>query len=167
MHRVLEALQKKFPSVVLSVTEDEQRGDLSAKVRAKNIVEGAHFLHDDPGMAFDHITDICSADYPDDLERFEVIYHFLSLPHSTRIRIKARVTEEEPSIDTVTSVWRGADFLEREVYDLMGIRFEGHPDLRRILLPEDYDEGHPLRKDFPAEGRGWRCRFEFLNAFHT
>ena len=162
MHRVLEALQKKFPSVVLSVTEDEQRGDLSAKVRAKNIVEVAHFLHDDPGMAFDHITDICSADYPDDLERFEVIYHFLSLPHSTRIRIKARVTEEEPSIDTVTSVWRGADFLEREVYDLMGIRFEGHPDLRRILLPEDYDEGHPLRKDFPAEGRGWRSRFEFL-----
>ena len=162
MHRVLEALQKKFPSAVLSVTEDEQRGDLSAKVRAKNIVEVAHFLHDDPGMAFDHITDICSADYPDDLERFEVIYHFLSLPHSTRIRIKARVTEEEPSIDTVTSVWRGADFLEREVYDLMGIRFEGHPDLRRILLPEDYDEGHPLRKDFPAEGRGWRSRFEFL-----
>ena len=162
MHRVLEALQKKFPSAVLSVTEDEQRGDLSAKVRAKNIVEVAHFLHDDPGMAFDHITDICSADYPDDLERFEVIYHFLSLPHSTRIRIKARVTEEEPSIGTVTSVWRGADFLEREVYDLMGIRFEGHPDLRRILLPEDYDEGHPLRKDFPAEGRGWRSRFEFL-----
>lgn len=162
MHRVLEALQKKFPSAVLSVTEDEQRGDLSAKVRAKNIVEVAHFLHDDPGMAFDHITDICSADYPDDLERFEVIYHFLSLSHSTRIRIKARVTEEEPSIGTVTSVWRGADFLEREVYDLMGIRFEGHPDLRRILLPEDYDEGHPLRKDFPAEGRGWRSRFEFL-----
>ena len=162
MHRVLEALQKKFPSAVLSVTEDEQRGDLSAKVRAKNIVEVAHFLHDDPGMAFDHITDICSADYPDDLERFEVIYHFLSLPHSTRIRIKARVTEKAPSIDTVTSVWRGADFLEREVYDLMGIRFEGHPDLRRILLPEDYDEGHPLRKDFPAEGRGWRSRFEFL-----
>lgn len=162
MHRVLEALQQKFPSAVLSVTEDERLGDLSAKVRAKDIVEVARFLHDDPGMAFDHITDICSADYPDDLERFEVIYHFLSLPHHTRIRIKARVTEGEPSIDTVTSVWRGADFLEREVYDLMGIHFEGHPDLRRILLPEDYDEGHPLRKDFPAEGRGWRSRFEFL-----
>ncbi len=162
MHRVLESLQAKFPSAVLSVTEDEKRGDLSAKVRAKDILEIARYLHDDPGMAFDHITDICSADYPDDVERFEVIYHFLSLPHSTRIRLKARVTEDEPTIGTVTPIWKGAEFLEREVYDLMGIKFEGHPDLRRILLPEDYDEGHPLRKDFPAEGKGWRSRFEFL-----
>lgn len=162
MHRVLETLQAKFPSAVLSVTEDEKRGDLSAKVRAKDILEVARYLHDDPGMAFDHITDICSADYPDDVERFEVIYHFLSLPHSTRIRLKARVTEDEPTIGTVTPIWKGAEFLEREVYDLMGIKFEGHPDLRRILLPEDYDEGHPLRKDFPAEGKGWRSRFEFL-----
>ncbi len=162
MHRVLESLKAKFPSAVLSVTEDKKRGDLSAKVRAKDILEVARYLHDDPGMAFDHITDICSADYPDDVERFEVIYHFLSLPHSTRIRLKARVTEDEPTIGTVTPIWKGAEFLEREVYDLMGIKFEGHPDLRRILLPEDYDEGHPLRKDFPAEGKGWRSRFEFL-----
>jgi NADH-quinone oxidoreductase subunit C/D len=162
MHRVLETLKAKFPSAVLSVTEDKKRGDLSAKVRAKDILEVARFLHDDPGMAFDHITDICSADYPDDVERFEVIYHFLSLPHGVRIRLKARVTEDDPVIGTVTPVWKGADFLEREVYDLMGIRFDGHPDLRRILLPEDYDEGHPLRKDFPAEGKGWRSRMDFL-----
>ena len=147
---------------MLSVHEDEKRGDLSAHVKADGIVEVARFLHDDPAMAFDHITDICSADYPDDVERFEVIYHFLSLPHRTRIRLKARVTEDHPVIGSITSIWKGANFLEREVYDLMGIRFENHPDLRRILMPEDYDEGHPLRKDFPAEGKGWRSRFDFL-----
>ena len=162
MHRVLETLQERFPSAVLSIAEDAQRGDLSAMVRAKDLVDIARFLHDDPALAFDHLTDICSADYPDDCERFEVIYHLLSLTHRTRIRLKARVTEDNPVIRTVTPIWQGANFLEREVFDLMGIRFEGHPDLRRILLPEDYDEGHPLRKDFPAEGKGWRSRFDFL-----
>ena len=158
----MKALHERFPEAVLSVREDPQRGDLAAQVRAQDLVEVARFLHDDPGMAFDHITDICSADYPDDLERFEVIYHFLSLPHNTRIRLKARLPEENPTIGTVTSIWKGANFLEREVYDLMGIRFDGHPDLRRILLPEDYEEGHPLRKDFPTEGKGWRSTFDFI-----
>lgn len=162
MHRVLETLQSKFPSTMVSVREDQMRGDLSVQVSAEGLSEVAKFLHDDPALAFDHITDICSADYPDDLERFEVIYHFLSLPTGTRIRVKARVPEENPSIASVSHIWKGANFLEREVYDLMGIRFEGHPDLRRILLPEDFDEGYPLRKDFPAEGKGWRSNFDFL-----
>ena len=162
MHRVLETLQSKFPSTMVSVREDQMRGDLSVQVSAEGLSEVAKFLHDDPALAFDHITDICSADYPDDLERFEVIYHFLSLPTGTRIRVKARVPEENPSIASVSHIWKGANFLEREVYDLMGIRFEGHPDLRRILLPEDFDEGYPLRKDFPAEGKGWRSHFDFL-----
>lgn len=162
MHRVLETLQSKFPSTMVSVREDQMRGDLSVQVSAEGLSEVAKFLHDDPALAFDHITDICSADYPDDLERFEVIYHFLSLPTGTRIRMKARVPEENPSIASVSHIWKGANFLEREVYDLMGIRFEGHPDLRRILLPEDFDEGYPLRKDFPAEGKGWRSNFDFL-----
>ena len=162
MHRVLETLQSKFPSTMVSVREDQMRGDLSVQVSAEGLSEVAKFLHDDPALAFDHITDICSADYPDDLERFEVIYHFLSLPTGTRIRVKARVPEENPSIASVSHIWKGANFLEREVFDLMGIRFEGHPDLRRILLPEDFDEGYPLRKDFPAEGKGWRSNFDFL-----
>ena len=162
MHAVLETLNNTFPSTVLSVHEDPNRSDLSVQVKADGWHDIARFLHDDPSMAFDHMTDICSADYPDDLERFEVIYHFLSLPHGTRIRVKARVTEDDPSIPSITDIWKGANFLEREVYDLMGIRFTGHPDLRRILMPEDYDEGHPLRKDFPAEGKGWRSRFDFL-----
>ena len=162
MHRVLETLQSKFPSTMVSVREDQMRGDLSVQVSAEGLSEVAKFLHDDPALAFDHITDICSADYPDDLERFEVIYHFLSLPTGTRIRVKARVPEENPSIASVSHIWKGANFLEREVFDLMGIRFEGHPDLRRILLPEDFDEGYPLRKDFPAEGKGCRSNFDFL-----
>ncbi|MFM8550998.1 MAG: NADH dehydrogenase (quinone) subunit D [Nitrospiraceae bacterium] len=162
MHPLLDRLKTQFPEAVLAVHEDKQRGDLSVRVAVPRLLDVARFLHDDPAAAFDHITDICSADYPDDQERFEVIYHFLSLPHGLRIRMKARVTEEHPVVPSVTSVWKGANFMEREVYDLMGIIFSGHPDLRRILMPEDYDEGHPLRKDFPAEGRGWRSRFDFL-----
>jgi NADH-quinone oxidoreductase subunit C/D len=162
MHPVLDILKSKFPDAVLSVHEDKERGDLSARVKAARMLDIARFLHDDPRMAFDHITDVCSADYPDDQERFEVIYHVLSLPHGVRLRVKARVTEEQPVIPSVVPVWRGADFMERETYDLMGITFSGHPDLRRILMPENYDEGYPLRKDFPAEGKGWRSSFPFL-----
>ena len=162
MHPVLETLQSEFPTAVLVATEDEQRGDLSIQISADQWLLIATFLHDDPRLAFDHITDICSADYPDDTQRFEVIYHFLSLAHGHRIRVKARVTEEDPTIASICGIWKGANFVEREVYDLMGIQFSGHPDLRRILMPEDYDEGHPLRKDFPAEGKGWRSQFDFI-----
>src|SRR6185295_3679481 len=162
MHPLLETLKAGFPEAVLAVHEDKARGELSVQIRSDGILDVAKFLHGDPEMEFDHITDICSADYPDDLERFEVIYHFLSLRHGTRIRVKARVTEDDPTIASVTGIWKGAGFMEREVYDLMGIRFAGHPDLRRIFMPESYDEGYPLRKDFPAEGKGWRSTFEFL-----
>lgn len=162
MNPLLETLKARFPEPVLSVHDDTVRGELSARVAADRIVEVMTFLHDDPGMAFDHITDVCSADYPDDPERFEVIYHLLSLPHGTRLRIKARLTEENPTIASVSGIWKGANFMEREVYDLMGITFSGHPDLRRILMPDDYAEGYPLRKDFPAEGKGWRSTFNFL-----
>jgi len=162
MHPVLETLKAMLPDAVLSVEDHGPRAELSARVAADRILDVMALLHDNPGAAFDHITDICSADYPEDQERFEVIYHLLSLPHRTRIRIKARVTEDDPCLASVTGIWKGANFMEREVYDLMGIRFSGHPDLRRILMPEDYDEGYPLRKDFPTEGKGWRSQFEFL-----
>lgn len=162
MQTLVEALLKQFPEAVRSVNVDTARGETSAVVDAAKILEIARFLHDAPDMAFDHLTDICSADYPSDAERFEVIYHLLSLPHGRRIRLKARLPDDNPRIDSVTGIWRGAEFLEREVYDMMGIRFTGHPDLRRILLPEDYDEGYPLRKDFPAEGKGWRSQFDFI-----
>ena len=162
MQSLIETLLNKFPEAVLSVDVDTARSEVTAHIAAPRILEVARFLHDDPEACFDHITDICSADYPADQQRFEVIYLLLSLPHGRRIRLKTRVTEDNPSLDSVTSIWRGATFLEREVYDMMGIRFSGHPDLRRILLPEDYAEGYPLRKDFPTEGRGWRSQFDFI-----
>jgi len=162
MQSLAETLLKKFPEAALSVDVDTARSELTVHVAAPRILEIARFLHDDPTACFDHLTDICSADYPDAPQRFEVIYQLLSLPHGKRIRLKARIHEDNPAIDSVTGIWRGAGFLEREVYDMMGIRFIGHPDLRRILLPDDYAEGHPLRKDFPTEGRGWRSQFDFI-----
>ncbi|HKT33333.1 MAG TPA: NADH dehydrogenase (quinone) subunit D [Nitrospira sp.] len=152
----------RFPQVVLSVEADTARSEVIVHVSADRILDLARFLHDAPEASFDHLTDICSVDYPEDRQRFEVVYHLHSLSHHRRLRVKARLTEDNPTIDSVTAIWKGAEFLEREVYDMMGIRFSGHPDLRRILLPEDYAEGYPLRKDFPAEGRGWRSQFEFI-----
>jgi NADH-quinone oxidoreductase subunit C/D len=162
MQSLFERLMTAFPDAVRGVEVDTARKNITARVAAARIVDVARWLHDTPEASFDHITDICAVDYPSDPERFEVVYHLLSLPHRRRITVKARVTEDVPEIASVTGIWKGADFMEREVYDLMGIIFVGHPDLRRILLPEDYEEGHPLRKDFPTEGRGWRSSFPFI-----
>ena len=162
MQPLIESLRKTFPDGILSVETDAERSELTVHVVASKILDIARYLHDAPEASFDHITDICSADYPDSLQRFEVIYQLLSLPHGKRIRLKTRLTEDDLAIESVTSVWRGAEFLEREVYDMMGIRFTGHPDLRRILMPEDYAEGYPLRKDFPTEGKGWRSQIDFI-----
>src|SRR5207344_2932974 len=162
MHSLLETLKAQFPDAVLSIHEDKDRGELSARVAAARLLDIARYLHDAPEAAFDHLTDICSVDYPEDQLRFEVVYHLHSLPLQQRLRLKVRITEDDPTIASVTGVWKGAEFLEREVYDMMGIHFSGHPDLRRILLPEDYTEGYPLRKDFPTEGRGWRSQFDFI-----
>ena len=162
MQSLIETLMTRFPEAVLSVEADTARSEVTVQVAAERILDLARFLHDAPDASFDHLTDICSVDYPEDRQRFEIVYHLHSLSHRRRLRLKARVSEDDPTIASVTSVWRGAEFLEREVYDMMGIRFSGHPDLRRILLPEDYAEGYPLRKDFPAEGRGWRSQFDFI-----
>ncbi len=160
MHYVCEVVQKAFPEIVLGVSEAYQMPVI--EIHRDGLISVAIFLKENRDLYFDHITDICSVDYPEDDERFEVVYFLHSLFHRHRVIIKTRLLEDAPSIESVTSIWRGANFLEREVYDLMGIRFQKHPDLRRILLPDDYDEGHPLRKDFPTEGKGWRCSFDFF-----
>ena len=165
MQALLDSLKEKFPAAILATRVDAARAETSVSVAAARLLEIMRYLHDAPEAAFDHLTDICSVDYPEDQLRFEVVYHLHSLPLRHRLRLKARITEEDPTIASVTGIWKGAEFLEREVYDMMGIRFSGHPDLRRILMPEDYDEGYPLRKDFPTEGRGWRSRFEFIPRF--
>src|SRR6478672_821307 len=162
MESLVETLMTRFPQAVLSVEADTARSEVTVQVAAERLLELARFLHDAPDASFDHLTDICSVDYPEDRQRFEVVYHLHSLSHHRRLRVKTRLSEDDPTIASVTPIWEGRRVPQREVYDMMGIRFSGHPDLRRILLPEDYAEGYPLRKDFPAEGRGWRSQFEFI-----
>lgn len=110
-------------------------------------------LRESPPLRFDMLSDITSIDYLN-LQReprFDVVYHLYSLEHYHRLRLKCPVEEETCSIDSICELWSGANYLEREVFDFMGIRFEGHPDLRRIMMPDDW-KGHPLRKDFPIGG---------------
>ncbi len=158
MYPSTEIITQRAPQVVLRVVESF--GELTLLIRREDVVEICRWLHDDPDLAFDHITDVTAVDFPNESPRFEVVYHFYSIQKSHRIRLQARVPEEDCIIDSICPIWRGANFLEREVYDMMGITFRHHPDLRRILMTEDYDEGFPLRKDFPVEGRGWRDRFD-------
>jgi NADH/F420H2 dehydrogenase subunit C len=159
MNPLAQQIQERFPDAVIRTAEF--RGEVTVVVKRDSIVEIGRFLRDDPEMAFDQLSDVCSVDYPEREERFEVVYHLNSIAHRRRIVLKAPVPEEDCEIDSVFPVWRSANFMEREVYDLMGIRFRGHPDPRRIFLPEDYD-GHPLRKEYPTEGKGWRNTFDFL-----
>lgn len=101
---------------------------------------------------FDMLADLCGADRgPEEDPRFEVNYHLLGTKHHQRLRLKVLLSEDEPNVGTVTTVWKTADWHERETYDLVGVIFDGHPDLRRILLPSDFD-GHALRKDYPLRG---------------
>ena len=127
-------------------------GDATAIVDASRIQEVLRFLRDDPDCEFEMLTDLCAADYLGEEPRFEVVYHLYSVTKNHRLRVKARVPEEPAEIDTAYDLWPSADWMEREVWDLYGIRFRGHPDLRRLLLYEEF-EGHPLRKDYPKEKR--------------
>ena len=148
--RVLRSLCKQFPDAVEAT--HAQHGDLTASVRAPSVLEVLGFLRDDAATHFEMLTDLCAVDYVGDELRFEVVYHLYSVLHNHRLRIKARVPEHPCQIDSVVALWPSADWMEREVWDLYGIRFRNHPDLRRILLYEEF-EGHPLRKDYPKERR--------------
>ncbi len=125
-------------------------GQLTLTVQRDSIVPVVTFLRDDPQCRFIAFLDVCGVDFPEREERFEVIYHFLSPYLNHRIRVKLSVDEETP-VPSITGVFAGANWFEREAYDLYGILFSGHPDLRRILTDYGFD-GHPLRKDFPLTG---------------
>ena len=127
-------------------------GDDFAVVRKDKIVDMARFLRDDPELQYTFMIDISAVDYLKRRPRFEVVYHFFSLPLKHRVRVKAPVEEKDPELPTLVSLWKGADWFEREVWDMFGIRFSGHPDLRRILMYEGF-EGHPLRKDYAVNRR--------------
>lgn len=125
-------------------------GELTVSVEPANIVEVATFLRDDQRCQFISIIDISGADYPSRGKRFDVVYHLLSPKQNIRIRLKVQA-DEETMVPSLTAVYPGADWYERETYDLYGVLFTGHPDLRRILTDYGF-EGHPLRKDFPLTG---------------
>jgi NADH-quinone oxidoreductase subunit C len=157
------------------VTDIEQLKDHPAIVRllaSKSVaIEGAKFdrdemtvyiqrgsirgacvqLRDDPACPFNFLSDVTCVDWYPQEPRFEVIYHLLSIPNKERVRLKVRLPGDSPALESVTSIWPAANYFEREIYDLFGVRFDGHPYLRRIMMPEDWD-GYPLRKDYPVEG---------------
>ena len=161
MQQLARRVEESFSSGIVRVSE--WRGDVAVVVTREKLREVAQFLRDEPGMDFDYIVHVSSVDWPDDEERFEVVWEFYSVRKRQRIRLKTRAPESDCVVDSLSDLWKGADFMEREVYDMMGIRFRNHPDLRRILMPDDYTEGYPLRKDFPLRGKGWRDTFEFLD----
>jgi len=147
---IAEKIKEKFPDQVVEVVEFSDQ--VSVIVKREQIVAILRFLHDDPILSCDHLQDLTAVDYMKKKEvRFEVVYNVYSIRHRHKIRIRAQVSEDDPKIDSVVSIWAGADWHERECYDMFGIVFTGHPDLRRILMPEDW-EGFPLRKDYPLKG---------------
>jgi len=127
------------------------RDEMTIFVDRSDIREACALLRDDPECPFTFLSDITCVDWYPSEPRFEVVYHLLSIPKKERVRLKVRLNSSSPAVDSITSVWPGANYFEREVYDLFGVRFPGHPYLRRLLMPEDW-EGHPLRKDYPVEG---------------
>ena len=152
--RVLTVLKEKFGDSI--VETHSFLGDDTAVVAPAVWKEVCSFLRTDPQMAFDMFVDLCGVDYPDrEQGRFEVVLHLYSTSRRHRVRLKSRVGDQEgdgAEIDSICEVWSGANWFEREAYDLMGITFKGHPDLRRILMYPEF-EGHPLRKDYPVEQR--------------
>ncbi|HYN16337.1 MAG TPA: NADH-quinone oxidoreductase subunit C [Terriglobales bacterium] len=127
------------------------RDELTIVVKCPAIREACAILRDDRELQFSFLADITCVDWYPNEPRFDVVYHLLSIPRHERLRLKVRLAGNDPSLESITSVWPSANFFEREVYDLFGVRFSGHPNLRRIMMPEDW-EGHPLRKDYPVEG---------------
>jgi len=146
-------LRRLLDSLSDAVVETHvQHGDTTAVVDADRLVEVLTLLREEAQLEFDMLTDLTAVDRLPDTPRFEVVYHLYSVALNQRLRIKARVTADDPCIASAVRLYPSANWMEREVWDLYGIRFEGHPDMRRILLYEEF-EGHPLRKDYPKERR--------------
>ena len=144
----VKKLKEKFPASILEV--GTFRNEVSITVQKKDILQLCKFLHSDPDLQYHMLTDLCGVDLFPQTPRFEVVYLLNSMKNNQRLRLKAKVGEKE-SISSVELIWKVANWYEREAFDLFGIIFENHPDLRRIMMWDGY-EGHPLRKDFPVEG---------------
>ncbi len=166
----IAALQERFPELNLlplpltRYPTGEDSDQLWLRIPADRLLEVARFARDDPQTKFEQLCDLAGIDYlnfPDAEDRFAVIYSLLSLSHNHRLWLKVFVNDPDPEVPSVTGIWCGADWPEREVSDLFGIRFAGHPDPRRLLLPDEIKD-HPLRKDYPLRGKGERVAFDAL-----
>ncbi|MBZ5662373.1 MAG: NADH-quinone oxidoreductase subunit C [Acidobacteriia bacterium] len=148
-HPAVERLRAWNPRAAEEVSES--RGEVAIGVPRELLRGAAERLRDDPALLFNLLSDITCVDRFPAEPRFELHVHLVSIPHRARLRLRVRLSGENPVVDSLLLVWPGANWMEREVFDLFGIRFEGHPDLRRIVLPQDF-EGYPLRRDYPVEG---------------
>lgn len=148
-HPALARLLSWNGAAVESVRFD--RDELTIWIEKGSLREACAVLREDSACPFDYLADLTAVDWYPSEPRFEIVYHLLSIPTKERVRLKARVDGSSPAIESVTSVWAAANFYEREVFDLFGVRFTGHPNLQRIMMPDNW-EGHPLRKDYPVEG---------------
>lgn len=146
----LKKLTERFPGSILRT--HSHHGDDTALVEKEDIIPICTFLRDDEALLYNFMMDLTAVDYLGNEPRFEIVYHLYSLQYNKRVRIKAPVSEADSCIASIVGVWPTADWFEREVYDMYGITFKGHPELRRILLYEGF-EGHPLRKDYPLKKR--------------
>lgn len=160
--KYISSIKKKFPDSFIRT--EEHRNDLTLVVKKNDITSIMKFLMESEETAFDFLVDITAVDYLKlgGDERFAVIYHLLSHTYYYRLRVKVWIPEEDTmTVDTMLPLWKTANWMEREVSELFGIKFDGHPDLRKLLLPEDFP-GYPLRKDYPVEGQGYRSNFPDL-----
>ena len=149
-HPAVEALRRDHGSAILEIGSSS--GEVWAVISPADAVAVLTFLRDDPALLYDYLSDLTAVHWPDRPgAEFDVVYQLYSIAKHNRFRVKVRLAEGE-SVATASAIWGAADWLEREVYDMFGIRFDGHPDLRRILNP-DHFEGNPLRKEFPLQGR--------------
>jgi NADH-quinone oxidoreductase subunit C len=148
---VLDKLKERFGTAILET--HSQFGDDTAVVDPQEWKNVSAFLRHDPALDFDLPVDLCGVDYPDRVPRMEVVMHLYSISMRHRVRLKARVGDEDMAgaeLESVTSIWPGMNWLEREVFDMSGVRFRGHPDLRRILMYPEF-EGHPLQRTYAAD----------------
>ncbi len=148
-HPALACLLRWNASAVEGAKFD--RNEMTVCIKGATLREACAILKENPDFPFNFLEDVTAVDWYPNEPRFEVVYHLLSMVKKERLRVKVKLNGDAPSLPSITSVWPAADFPEREVFDLFGVRFEGHPYLRRLLMPEDW-EGHPLRKDYPVEG---------------
>jgi NADH-quinone oxidoreductase subunit C len=152
---ILDRLRDRFGERVVEV--HAHRGDHTAVLARDALADVLRFCRDEAELRFDLLADITAVDYlrfpgREDGPRFEIVYHLYSIPHNHRVRLKVPVEEDDAVVPTATGLWPIADWLEREVWDMFGVRFAGHPDLRRLLMYEEF-VGHPLRKDYPVDRR--------------